>query len=154
MATAQQTPAADPEPPALTFLYTAFVDCEGMYDVGDGPKGKRRVIPIVGGNFTGPRVKGTISNLGADWGLTDARGTFSSDTRYHLETDDGAHIYIQTSGPAQPDGGTHLRLLFETGAEKYAWMNDIVSVGVLKLAGGSLGGGFTLRIDAWHVSLG
>ena len=88
-----------------------------------------------------------MSNLGADWGLVDGSGTFSADTRYHLETNDGAQIFIRTSGPAQADGSLHLRLVFETGSEKYYWLNNIVAVGILT---NGCGGGCVL-IDAWQV---
>ena len=53
-------PAADePAAPGLTYLYTAYAECQGTYSITGGPRGDRRVIPIVGGNFTGPRLKGS-----------------------------------------------------------------------------------------------
>lgn len=85
-------------------------------------------------------------NLGADWGLTDRNGTFSADTRYQLQTDDGAHIFIRTNGPTQSDGRIHLHLNFETGSAKYYWLNNIVAVGILKSAAGGV------AIDAWQLA--
>lgn len=98
--------------------------------------------------------KGTILNLGADWGLVDNNGTFSADTRYGLNTTDGTHLYLRTSGPQQADGDLFLRIKIETSVvSKYAWLNDVVAVGVLKnLGAGPNGRGFTLRIDSWMVS--
>jgi hypothetical protein len=84
--------------------------------------------------------------LGADWGLTDNKGTFNADTRYNLQTNDGANIFIQTSGPAQADGKLHLRMIFETGSEKYYWLNNIVAVGVLQP-----GNGYVV-IDGWQIN--
>lgn len=75
---------------------------------------------------------GTIRNLGADWGLTDNRGVFHPDTRYGLTTDDGAEIYIRTFGSKQSTGGIYLHGLYETGSDKYWWLNDIVAVGILE----------------------
>ncbi|KAL4913361.1 hypothetical protein BDW62DRAFT_192653 [Aspergillus aurantiobrunneus] len=49
---------ANPAPPELSYLYTAFVHCKGTLMDEDGPRGTRRAIPIVGGNFTGPRLSG------------------------------------------------------------------------------------------------
>lgn len=154
--------------PSLTHLYSLNCTLDPRIDVGDGPYGKRVAIPIIGGTFEGPRLKGksnlgamvssdaytprcffflsffffhgsfsqtctgTIRNLGADWGLTDNRGIFHPDTRYGLTTDDGAEIYIRTFGSKQPDGGIYLHGLYETGSDKYWWLNDIVAVGVLK----------------------
>jgi hypothetical protein len=49
-----------PEPPKLSFLYTAYAECDPnfMSQVA-GPHGIRNSIPIVGGNFSGPHLSGT-----------------------------------------------------------------------------------------------
>ncbi|PVH80794.1 hypothetical protein DL98DRAFT_357430, partial [Cadophora sp. DSE1049] len=133
-----------PNAPRLTYLYTANVTLGPTIQYGDGPKGNRVAIPIIGGTFDGPKMKGTIINLGADWGVTDNFGVFNPDTRYGFKTDDGANIYLQTSGPQKQDGLLHLRLLFETGNANYTWLNEIVAVGVLKGGAGSY-----VVIDAW-----
>lgn len=123
--------AAAPAPPGLTYLYTANVTLGTSFSMGVGPQGERVAIPIVGGTFSGPNIngeyqrrskdgrvavdflcssltvytkKGTILDLGADWGWIDTHNnqvTFHPDTRYNLRTSDGANIYIQTEGPAQ-----------------------------------------------------
>lgn len=70
---------------------------------------------------------GKILDVGADWGLVDPKtNIFSADTRYNLRTDDGENIFVQTSGPTAPQGGLHLRLVFETGSRKYYWLNNII----------------------------
>ncbi|EON63513.1 hypothetical protein W97_02741 [Coniosporium apollinis CBS 100218] len=72
-------------------------------------------------------MSGKILDIGADWGINDPQtGIFSADTRYNLQTDDGANIFIQTSGPSQARGGLHLRIIFETGDKNYYWLNNIV----------------------------
>nr|OQO28423.1 hypothetical protein B0A51_03097 [Rachicladosporium sp. CCFEE 5018] len=138
-----------PVPEARAIAYTRA----DQYEQADtGPRGIRTTIPIVGGNVTGPRINGKILDVGADWGLTDpSTGIFSADTRYNVQTDDGANIFLQTSGPAQPNGNLHLRLVFETGDLKYYWLNNIVAVGVLS-AVSSTNTSFLLKIDAWHLS--
>ncbi|KAB2576611.1 UPF0311 protein [Lasiodiplodia theobromae] len=142
-----------PAAPALEYLYTALVDCTPRIFTDQTPAGLRTAIPIVGGNFTGPRLRGRILDLGADWGTTDpATGIFSADTRYNLQTDDGANIYIRTSGPKQADGTLHLRLVFETGVREYYWLNNVVAVGILKRVAEYEDGSYTLQIDAWNVS--
>ncbi|KAH7398583.1 hypothetical protein BKA66DRAFT_566176 [Pyrenochaeta sp. MPI-SDFR-AT-0127] len=142
-----------PIPPGLDYLYTAFVDCEPRIFTTQTSKGLRTAIPIIGGNFTGPRVNGKILDLGADWGLSDPQtGLFSADTRYNLQTDDGANIYIQTSGSRQPDGKLHLRLIFETGDKKYYWLNFVTAVGLLQRVAEYKNGTYTLRIDAWNLA--
>ncbi|PYH44759.1 DUF3237 domain-containing protein, partial [Aspergillus saccharolyticus JOP 1030-1] len=146
------TAKTTPKPPALDFLYTVFVECTNTLMLSTGPHGIRKAIPIVGGNFTGPRLSGKILDVGADWGLVDpATGIFSADTRYNLRTDDGADIFIQTSGPQSPSGQLHLRLVFETGSREYYWLNNVLGVGVLTHVA-DINSTSILRIDAWNMA--
>ncbi len=94
---------------------------------------------------------GKILDVGADWGNTGTDGVFHADTRYNLQTNDGANIYIRTSGPQQSNGDLYLRMIFETGATNYAWLNSIVAVGVLTPVANATTF-FTLRIDGFYVS--
>ncbi|KAK3348166.1 hypothetical protein B0H65DRAFT_462569 [Neurospora tetraspora] len=103
--------AVPPAPPGLSFLYSLNCTLGTQIPVGTGPRGTRIVIPIVGGTFQGPKLKGKILNLGADWALSStstsgAESTVNVDTRYQLVTDDGANIFIQTRGmlPSQTRG--------------------------------------------------
>jgi len=108
--------------------------------------GKRRVIPITGGKFEGPRLKGRVLNNGADWQLVLADGLAQIDTRYALETDDGALIYIQTRGvrhgpsevlaelaegnPVDPNRYYfRVYIQYETSAERYRWLNRTLAIG-------------------------
>lgn len=142
-----------PPAPGLEFLYTAFVDCAPRIFTTQTSKGIRTAIPIIGGNFTGPRLHGKVLDLGADWGLSDPQtGLFAADTRYNLQTDDGANIYIQTAGSRHPDGKLHLRIVLETGDKEYYWLNYVTAVGLLQRVREYENGTYTLRIDAWNVS--
>lgn len=108
--------------------------------------GQRRIIPITGGTFSGPNFKGRILNNGADWQTVDSKGLAHIDTRYLLETYDGALIYLQTRGyrygspevleklsrGEEIDPSQYyfkLTMQFETSSEKYAWLNQTVAVG-------------------------
>jgi len=51
-------PAADPAPPALTYLFTANLTVSKPISVGAGPQGSRQVVPITGGVFAGPKLSG------------------------------------------------------------------------------------------------
>ncbi|CAK4034010.1 Scytalone dehydratase [Lecanosticta acicola] len=145
-------PPTPPTPPALVYLYTAHVTCRKTLYESPGPRGIRTVIPITGGNFTGPRLAGAILDLGADWGLRDPRtGLLTADTRYNLQTHDGAQLFVQTSGPSIPAGGLHLRVLIETGDARYYWLNNLVMVGVLSRVAEDAEG-VVLRIDVWHLA--
>ena len=57
---AQNTSVPEPPAPGLTFLYTAYAECENSLYESQGPRGIRKAIPIIGGNFTGPRLRGTV----------------------------------------------------------------------------------------------
>ncbi|KAL2210074.1 hypothetical protein CC79DRAFT_476973 [Sarocladium strictum] len=139
--------------PTLDFLYTVNATLGTRWPIGDMGFGTRVVIPITGGTFKGPKLSGTVQDLGADWGVTDTKGVFFPDTRYNLRTADGADIYIQTSGPTQEDGRTLLRGKFETGDERYYWLNYVMAMGVLSRPTGENTGNY-VTIDMWQVSHG
>ncbi|MGH7511731.1 MAG: DUF3237 family protein [Gemmatimonadales bacterium] len=56
--------------------------------------------------------------------------------RLLLQTDDAQPIYVSWRGIAYtlPDGGLFARILpvFETRAPKYAWLNNVIAVGVYR----------------------
>lgn len=137
--------------PGLEFLYTVNATLGERWPIGDYGQGTRVVIPIIGGTFEGPRLSGTVNNLGADWGVTDTKGVFFPDTRYNLRTHDGVDIYIQTAGPTQPDGRTLLRGVFQVSHPNYDWLNYVVAVGVLQRPAAEHKGKYVL-IDMWQVS--
>ena len=111
------------------------------------PYGMRKIVPVLGGTFTGERLNGDILPTGGhDWAMTRADGALVLDVRLVLETDDGAHLMmtyrgIRTGPPevlARIAAGEYVdpseyyfRTIpfFETGSDKYAWLNSIVCVG-------------------------
>lgn len=127
-------------PPNLKHVCDLTVDLDPIIEMGPGRAGQRRIIPIVGGTVTGSRINGRVLNLGADWQTIWQNGVAELDTRYVIETDDGAIIEIinygfrhgpkevmtavakgDAVGPAEYYMRTHARL--ETGDERYAWVN-------------------------------
>lgn len=88
-------PAVAPE---LTHVTDLFVDLGPVLEMGSTVQGRRRIIPIIGGIATGPRLNGKILDLGADWQVVGADGLAEIDTRYGLQTDDGALIDIRNPG--------------------------------------------------------
>ncbi len=116
-------------------------------DVGTTPRGIRRYYPAIGGSFEGPRLRGEVLPDGGDWLLTRPDGVLEQDVRITLKTDDNAFIYVRYSGMrhGKPEvmaklarGETvdpseyYFRIspLFETGAQRYAWLNTILAIGV------------------------
>ena len=62
------------------------------------PLGRRRVIPVEGGEFQGPKLRGRVLPGGADAMLLDSEGVAHVDVRLALQTDDGAPIYMHYHG--------------------------------------------------------
>lgn len=136
--------------PSFEFLYTANISLGTPWDIGDFGLGSIQVLPIISGVFEGPKIKGNISHLGADWLHMDKFGVTLPDTRYNLLTDDGANIYIRTSGASLEDGRYVLRGVFQTGHEDYRWLNYIITYGTLYLY--PTPDDFRIQIDMWQVS--
>jgi hypothetical protein len=92
-----------PVSPVLVFLYRIVVDCDPPVELGRTATGVRRVIPIIGGRFEGPELRGSVLSIGADWNTADSdtSGKRRVDTRYLLQTDDGAVIGLSTLGFSQ-----------------------------------------------------
>ena len=98
-----QTPP--PAPPRLTFAFEIRAQVGVPQEVGELPHGRRRIVQILGGTFSGPDMRGRILPGGADWQLVQEDGFSQLDTRYTLETDKGEIIYVQNAGVrhAPPD---------------------------------------------------
>ena len=89
---------AVPEALRLDFVCELTVKIAPALTVGETPHGTRRIIPITGGTFTGPNMKGTIINGGADWQVVRKDGTTELNALYTLQTDDGTLIYVNNKG--------------------------------------------------------
>lgn len=85
-------------PPALTFVARISVQVGPPITVGQTPGGLRRVVPILGGRVSGPRLTGTVVAAGADYQLLGEDGVSTLDARYVLQADDGAFIYVVNRG--------------------------------------------------------
>lgn len=81
--------------PQLEFIFAAYVAVDQPLDLGDVGKGGRRIVPIAGGEFSGPNIRGTVLPGGADWQVIRTDGVAELEARYTLRTDDGALIYVR-----------------------------------------------------------
>jgi hypothetical protein len=131
------------------FLWRAHIDVEGFYEVGQTFRGTRSIVRVKGGWFEGPRAKGKILPGTGDWFLVRPDGTGEGDVRDTYQTDDGAIIYVSYrgildigkdvwerigAGEDVPASEYYLRgqPMYETGSQKYDWLNKIVSVSIGK----------------------
>jgi hypothetical protein len=99
-------------------------------------------VAIAGGTFQGPRLRGTLVPPGGDWIVGRPDGSSVLDVRAVLQTDDEQKILMTWRGIAysMPNGALHARILplFETGSARYAWLNNVVAVGVLRPVPGKI----------------
>ena len=84
--------------PGLSHVCDLHVELDPIREMGPGRAGHRRIIPIIGGRVEGPRLNGRLLNLGADGQTIWSDGVAELDTRYAMETDDGAVIEIINYG--------------------------------------------------------
>ncbi|MGH2894151.1 MAG: DUF3237 domain-containing protein [Solirubrobacteraceae bacterium] len=153
----------EPVQPRLELLGHFRAELGEPLELGHTPWGRRRVIPIAGGEFDGPRLRGTVLAGGADWQVVHADGTATIDTRYTLQTHDGALISVATQGvrhgPAEVLGRIaagelvdpseyyfRVSIRYEVAEAEYGWLNRIVAVAsAVRLAN-------TVVYDAYAVS--
>ena len=76
------------------FAFEARVSVGEPQDLGETPVGRRRIVPIIGGTFAGPRLKGTVMPGGADWQVVRPDGVSELEARYWLKTDDDVTISV------------------------------------------------------------
>jgi hypothetical protein len=131
--------------PQLEFIFAAQATVDPPQDLGDVGKGKRRIVPITGGKFEGPLLRGVILPGGADWQILRSDGVAELEARYTLQTDDGALIYVRNlalrHGPAEvmaalmagrpADPGSYYfrgATFFETSGTRYAWLTKHIVV--------------------------
>jgi hypothetical protein len=117
------------------FLFALTLEAQTPQNLGSAGGG-RLVVPVSGGTFAGPRLKGTVIPPSGDWIVQRPDGSRVLDVRILLQTDDGQKIYMSWRGIAYtpPGGAFNARIvpMFETAAPKYAWLNNVVAVGVYR----------------------
>ncbi|QRE76655.1 DUF3237 domain-containing protein [Methylobacterium aquaticum] len=123
-------------PPRTEFVYEAVVEIAPLVPLGDSPLGERRMVPITGGRFQGPRLRGIVLPGGADRQLVRKDGVRRLDALYELRTEDGAILTVRNQVTIDPgrDGGPDSRFstIDVTAPEgPHAWLNRLVLVGTL-----------------------
>ncbi len=114
-------------------LFTITAQTPAHTLIPNAPAGTRLVVGVSGGSFAGPKLRGTIvESPGGDWATMRPDGSLTLDVRLLLKTDDGATILMTYGGVGKPlaGGGFDLRTAprFETGDERYAWLNQVQAV--------------------------
>ena len=141
--------------PRLTLVYRLEAVLGEPLDFGEVSQGHRRIVPLIGGTFSGPELSGKLlPDASADWQIVLPDGTALGDIRYTLRTDAGALLYVQSRGVRHGSPEVLERLgrgedvdaseytfrtstQIETASRELAWLNRGVFISV----GGRLQGG-------------
>lgn len=132
--------------PELRFFANLRVTLSPPVEVGEVVHGRRRVIPITGGEVEGTGWSARVLPGGADFQLIVNDTLAELDARYVLEAEGGERIYVQNlalrSGPpalmarlarGEPvdPAGIYFRCMprFETAWPQMAWINERMFVG-------------------------
>lgn len=133
----------------LEFLCHIHATLDSPLVVPNGPQGTRLIVGVNGGSVDGPQLKGRLAHLGADWLTMRTDGTAQLDVRIAIHTHDGAVIHCSYKGIMAPHNGAPRIVtapLFETGDERYAWLNSVQAIAV-----GTPGSG-TVDYDVYRIS--
>jgi hypothetical protein len=110
---------------------TIATDPDGLFMLGETSVGRRIIQEFLSVEFAGERLRGKMTGkAGADWLTLDADGHATMDIKVVLLTDDGAHVFATLDGrahwPEQLGRGTiYSTARFESGDEKYRWVNHL-----------------------------
>lgn len=97
------------------------------------PAGDRLIYEVESGTFSGDRLSGVLhGSSSADWLTIGPHGTATLDVRSVLRTHDDALVYLHYSGRVDVSNGFGAPLyaapLFETGDDRYRWLNRVQAV--------------------------
>jgi uncharacterized protein DUF3237 len=141
--------------PRLATIYRLEATLGQPLDLGDTVQGRRRIVPLTGGTFTGPELNGKLlPGASADWQIVLSDGTALGDVRYTLQTNRGDLLYVQSRGVRHGSAEILARLArgedvdadeytfrlsthIETAASDLDWLNKgvFISVGGRQAAG-------------------
>jgi hypothetical protein len=143
--------------PQLEFALQLKVTLGEAYSCGDTQHGQRTIIPITGGTFEGPNIKGTIINGGADYQLGNkALNRTELEAIYCIKTDDGVNIHVRNRGIIAngKDENGNPTFYFKAAPQfeapvdsKYAWLNNALFICQPDFSGGFKG----IVLNVWKV---
>ena len=132
--------------PHLTWFADLAVEVSAAQEIGLAVHGRRRLIPIVGGEARGDGWQARLLPGGADFQLIVNERMAELDARYTLELDSGELIYVQNRAVRAGAPEDMQRLArgepvdpsliyfrcspsFETAAPRFAWLSERIFVG-------------------------
>jgi hypothetical protein len=149
---------------ALQYEMTYRFKVRGPLPTTDGsPRGARQYWEMTEGTLRGDRINATIAMPGGDWHAVSSDRFGRPDVRVQFVTEDGASILLHYTGLVErtdafnqaADSGDstgwddqYMRMImtFDTGVERYAWLNQH-----LFLARGRLAGPAEIEYEIYRV---
>ena len=127
----------------LVPLATFVIELADPLVLPNTPAGMRVIVEVRSFHSEGERLRGTMKGAAAaDWMIIGPDGTGTLDVRATMETDDGATVFIYYQGRRDFSQGMDAPIYtapkFDTGDERYAWLNKIQAVGKGTLDGSTL----------------
>jgi hypothetical protein len=134
--------------PRLSLVYRLEATLGAPLDLGVLAQGRRRIVPLTGGRFTGPELSGELlAGSSADWQIILADGTALGDIRYTLQTEGGDLLYVRSRSVRHGSAEVLARLgrgedvqaseytfrtstQIETAAAKLDWLNKGIFISV------------------------
>jgi hypothetical protein len=135
--------------PELTYTVTTTQPLE---PTAGSPLGSRQYWQISAATLSGDRITATLAATGVDWMAMSPDGFWRPDVRAQFVTDDGAVVLMHYTGLVQQtaafreaaeadrasdwaDQYMRLAIQFDTGADKYRWLNTSLYVAAGRLLG-------------------
>ena len=126
-------------PPGLEFVCELKVTIDPTMRLGTTAHGERIIIPISGGTFEGPKMKGIVLPGGADYQYSNkGKGRTEIEAIYNIKADDGVLIHIRNAGliyspPKQNNESFEVYFRaapkFEAPSDsKYDWLNNAIFI--------------------------
>ncbi len=120
--------------PELEFVMDLHVKIDGGWiNAGTMPDGSRTIIPITGGTFEGPELRGEVIAGGADYQLHSTAAQLTKlHAIYSIRTDDGVDILVDNQGVISGQGEDQYFFTsprFEAPVDsRCAWLNGCIFV--------------------------
>jgi hypothetical protein len=131
--------------PEFEFAFSADIDLGPIQDKGEDAHGHIRFVPIIGGHFEGPFIKGMVERGGGDLQMMRKDKVLVLNAEYVLKTDDDALIHVKNTGYRHGKEAVLERLAngeivgsdeyyfrttpkFETSSKKYDYLNKYIFV--------------------------
>lgn len=132
--------------PTLRFFADLSVEVGTPIEIGHTGKGRRRFIPITGGQASGNGWTARVLPGGADYQLVSSDTTAELEAHYVLETDAGDLIYVRNEALRSAPPDVTARLIrgepvdpalvyfrctprFETASPRLAWIHERLFIG-------------------------